>query len=210
MAPSPAPSRTPASDIAAEVGELIFQDDFAEDRGWEHIVRPQDSISLFNGQLVIAINRRSAMALALAPTQAMGDFYAEVQMRTELCTEIDEFGLIFRVDSELNHYRFTHTCEGRSRFSRFIGGSEAALVPVTQTFAFRAQAPAHNRIAVWAQGDRFRLFINDLEVFETRDSQLIAGGIGLLVWSRQSGHTTVSFDGFTVYSIAPQATPTPN
>ncbi len=205
---SPAPSQTPAIDIASEVGEIVFQDDFSEDRGWEFHAGLRDSASLFDGKYVIAVNRPGAVALAVAPIQAVGDFYAEVQVRTDLCEEGDEFGLIYRVDAALNHYRFAHTCEGRSRVSRFVGGVEAALVPLTQTFALRARAPADNRIAVWARGDRFKLFINDLEVFDVHDGQLPAGGIGLLVWSRRSGHTTVAFDEFKVYSLKPQETPT--
>jgi len=106
-----------------------------------------------------------------------------------------------RVQSNQDHLRFSLTCDGQARASRFVGGQEAALVPLARTSAALPGAPAVNRLAVWAQGDQFRFLVNDLEVFSLRDATLAHGGFGLAVRSRRSPQITVSLQSFAVFSL---------
>jgi hypothetical protein len=145
----------------------------------------------------------------MAPADVPVNFYSEVLIQNEICQQQDEFGIAFRFRSASEHYRFTLTCDGKSRFTRVIGGRDSVLIPLTDTFAARRGVPAQNRLAVLAAGSAYRFFINDLEVFSARDSSLPSGGIALMVWARKGRHATVSYDNFLIHVLLPTPTPGP-
>lgn len=206
---SPRPSPSPTEDILAGLGQVILQDDFNLDTGWDLGERPGGAVSLLNGRLAIAVHIPGAVVDAVNPTGPMTDFYAEVEGRTEVCTDSDEFGLMFRVNADREHYRFTLTCDGGARVSRFLVTGEVGLVPLSETYTVFPGAPADNRIGVLARGDRFQFFINGLEVFTARDPSLTSGAIGLIVRSKRGGQTTVSFDNLVVRALLTSPTPPP-
>ena len=129
-------------------------------------------------------------------------------MRSELCSEDDEFGVMFRYRAMGEHYRFALTCDGRARVSRVLSEGEIVLIPLTQTYAMFPGLLADNRIAIWASGNHFLFFINDLEVFSASDRVLPSGKLTFFVRSRRNTQTTVSFDDFIVRTLLPTPTPT--
>ena len=205
---TPPPSATPTPDIFTGLGEVLFQDDFAEDRGWTLRAGQGGAVSLLPGRLVVAVHSPGAMLFSLSPAPALADFYLEARLRTELCGQEDEFGLMVRVLPNLDHYLFSLTCDGQARVSRFVSGQEAALVPLAHTGAALPGAPAVNRLAVWAQGDQFHFLVNDVEVFSLREASLPSGGFGLTARSRRSPQVTVSLLSFSLRALQPAPTPT--
>jgi hypothetical protein len=205
---TPPPSATPTPDISTGLGEVLFQDDFAQDRGWTLRSGQGGAVSLLPGRLVVAVHNPGAMLFSLSPAPAAADFYLEAELRTELCGQEDEFGLMVRVLPNLDYYLFSLTCDGQARVSRFVSGQEAALVPLAHTGAALPGAPAVNRLAVWAQGDQFRFLVNEVEVFSLREASLPSGGFGLAARSRRSPQVTVSLLSFSLRALQPAATPT--
>ena len=206
--PTPPPSPTPTPDISTGLGEVLFQDDFAQDRGWTLRAGQGGAVSLLPGRLVVAVHNPGAMLFSLSPAPATADFYLEAELRTELCGQEDEFGLMVRVRPNLDHYLFSLTCDGQARVSRFVAGQEAALVPLTRTGAALPGAPAVNRLAVLARGDQFYFLVNEVEVFSLREASLFSGGFGLAARSRRSPQVTVSLLSFSLRALRPAATPT--
>jgi len=206
--PTPPPSPTPTPDISTGLGEVLFQDDFAQDRGWTLRAGQGGAVSLLPGRLVVAVHNPGAMLFSLSPAPATADFYLEAELRTELCGQEDEFGLMVRVLPNLDHYLFSLTCDGQARVSRFVSGQEAALVPLTRTGAALPGAPAVNRLAVLARGDQFYFLVNEVEVFSLREASLSSGGFGLAARSRRSPQVTVSLLSFSLRALRPAATPT--
>jgi len=206
--PTPPPSPTPTPDISTGLGEVLFQDDFAQDRGWTLRAGQGGAVSLLPGRLVVAVHNPGAMLFSLSPAPATADFYLEAELRTELCGQEDEFGLMVRVRPNLDHYLFSLTCDGQARVSRFVAGQEAALVPLTRTGAALPGAPAVNRLAVLARGDQFYFLVNEVEVFGLREPSLFSGGFGLAARSRRSPQVTVSLLSFSLRALRPAATPT--
>jgi hypothetical protein len=187
---------------------VLFLDDFTQDLGWTLGSGPGGAISRLPGRLVLALHNPGGMLSSLGPAPVAADFYLEAELRTELCGQEDEFGLMVRVLPNSDHYRFSLTCDGQARVSRFLGGQEAALAPLTPAPAALAGAPAVNRLAVWAQGDQFRFLVNEVEVFALRDGSIPRGGIGLAIRSRRSPQITVSLLAVSQRALQPAATPT--
>lgn len=180
---------------------MLYLDDFAFDRGWELSSGLNGAVSLRGDRLVIAVRGPSATLFTLGPVPESGDFALEVTAHSELCGGGDEFGLLVRARSIDTHYRFTLTCEGEVRASRFVDGREAALAPMTEAEAATAGAPAVNRLGLLARGEQLVFSVNGIPALEVRDSQLASGRAGLIVRARRSAQTTVSFDDFNMWAL---------
>jgi hypothetical protein len=204
---TPGPTATATPDIHAGLGEFIYRDDFSANAGWEVGPDVRGGTTLIDGRLVISVSTPGAFRYVLGPIPAVGDFFLEVSMRTELCSPRDEFGVMVRVSPAGDHYRFTLTCDGGARVSRVLNGTMSGLVPITITGDAVPGAPADNRIGVWASGSNLRFFVNNLEVFTVHDTGLQAGGVGFIVRSGAAGQVTVAFDDLTLRALLPTPTP---
>jgi hypothetical protein len=204
--PEPEPSPTP--DLHTGLGDLIFEDSFENNLGWDLGQTEVGGASLVEERLSLAVRRSNSFYFIQSPAPTITDFYLEVTVRSELCSEDDEFGVMFRYRAMGEHYRFALTCDGRARVSRVLEEGEIVLVPLTQTYAIFPGLLVDNRIAIWASGNQFLFFINDLEVFSASDRVLPSGKLTFFVRSRSSSQTTVSFDDFTVRALLPTPTPT--
>lgn len=208
----PTSTRTPApteGSTPSVLGEILFRDEFQTDLGWDLEGIASGGMSLIEGRLALSTTVRGGALYAIAPQENPTDFYAQVEIRNEICEGLDAFGIAFRYRSPSEHYRFTLTCNGKARFTRLTSGTALALVPLTDTPAAIRGAPALNRMAVVATGSEFQFFINGLEVFRGRDASLPSGRIALLIWARDGQQATVSFNDFTLQALLPTSTPRP-
>jgi hypothetical protein len=205
---TPEPTASPTTDITSGFGTLIFNDDFSQDLGWLPLGSNFGGSSLLNGRYSLSVRQENATYTSLSPVKEFTDGYIEVAVRSLLCSDDDEFGLIYRVNPSGGHYRFTLTCKGEARVTRLLEGSESALIPKTLTNALIPGLLVDNRLGVIADGENFRFFINDIEVFTAHDPGIRWGGLGLYVRARRGGQTTASFDNFIVRKLLPTPTPT--
>ncbi len=206
---TPEPSPTPTPDIIAGLAGLLLQDKFDQDRGWESPQVDYGGSGIVDGRFSLAVRQPSIFLIAIEPSLLVGDFLFEVSVRSDLCTLDDEYGILFRINPDSEHYRFTLTCDGEARVSRTFGGSEAALIPKTRTNAVFDGLLVENRLGVLAVGEDLRFFINGIEVFSVRDTTSSVGKLGFIVRSRRGGQTTASFDDLAVYALLSTPTPKP-
>jgi hypothetical protein len=198
---TPAPTLSPTPDVLSDLGAVLLTDDFSANRGWPLGEAATGATSLQNNRLVVAVRQSRQFRMAVRDEPTLDDFYAEIQMRTELCSSGDEFGILFRMNDLGEHYRYTLSCEGTIRVRRvLVDGSRALVSPEVSPAAFPG-APALNQIAVWALADRFRLFLNGVEILQARDGSLGPGRLGFYVRAGRDGQTTVSFDDLLVRAI---------
>jgi len=204
---APPPTRTAVPDHRLGLGAPLFEDNFEFDTGWDQGAAPRGAVSRLDDKLVISVQGPSTMLSSLSPIEPIADFMVEIEVRTEICEDGDEFGLIVRAEGAGNptqdsHYRFLITCDGAVRASRFLSGAEAPILPITPSADVLAGAPAINRIGVSAIGDMFRFFVNDMQVFQLDNGEIPAGRIGVIVRARRGAQTTISFDDFRVWDLA--------
>jgi hypothetical protein len=191
-------------------GEIIFRDDFEQDRGWDLGQDVYGATSLSSGRLTLASRFPRIWRFALSPVLPERDFYMEVSLRADICSSGDEFGVTFRYESTGSHYRFGLRCEGGVRVHRISGSTAFALVPSDQTNIVVPGPPNETMLAVLASNSQFRFFINDVEAFSAPDTSLIPGFVGVYIFSGSGGQTTVSFDDLIIRNVstAPSATAT--
>lgn len=205
---TPVPTGSPTPDLFAGLGDLIYRDDFTIDRGWTSLELAQGGASLSDDRLTLSVRQSNSLFMAISPSDPIYNAYLEVEVRPDLCSSNDEFGLAFRVNENFEHYRFTLTCQGEARVVGVIEGVERVLIANTSSTAIFPGLFLSNRLGVLMQGDTFRFFINDDEVFSDRDLSLVNGNVGLVVRARQSGQTTASFDNFLIRMLQPSSVST--
>jgi hypothetical protein len=202
----PGASPTPTPDILIGLGDVLFEDDFSTDQGWDLSGQEYGAISLSNNRLVIALRKSQSFLISQAPDLSLSDFYLEVDVRADICQPGDEFGVIFRMNDALEHYRFSLNCEGESRIARTLSGESRSLTPPTTYPFIRSGAMSSNRLSLKATGDTFQFWINAFEVFSIRDISLAEGSIGLFARSGQGNQATISFNNFILRELLPSQT----
>jgi hypothetical protein len=182
---------------------VLYRDEFQTNLGWQLGQSAVGGASLIEGRLRVAVRQPNAFFSVRSPAPDLENFYAQVSVRSEVCSEGDEFGLMFRFTRYGDHYRFTLTCSGEARVSRSLESGEIALIPITPTHTIIPGRLVENHLAVRASEASFRFYINGTEVFAAQDSSLAIGGIGFYVRSRRGGQTTASFDHLLVRGLEP-------
>lgn len=205
-----APTSSPTPPPVLGIGDLLYYANFESSQSWDLRATDRGGSSIYDGQLNLAVRQQNSFFFIRVPAPEQDDFYFEVNLRSDVCEDGDEYGIMFRLGPLYNHYRFSLTCEGLARVSRILDDQEVVLIPPTETYAVFPGLRIENHLAVWASGTQFRFFINDQEVFSIQDKELEAGGFGLFVRSRRSQQTTVSFDDVALHALQPPPTATVN
>jgi len=201
---TPFPSSTPLPPTPEQrpgLGEILFEDDFGVAGGWALSVTAKGSVALGKNKLTIAIATPKSYLASIRSQPVFADFYAEITASPNLCRGADEYGLLIRVASEQDYYRFSVSCDGQTRLDRVYHGTASSPQPWMLGSRIPIGSPSTSRLAVWAVANEMRFFINDEYQFTVRDPLLISGSFG--VFARSTGDTavTVNFSDLVVREI---------
>jgi hypothetical protein len=182
-------------------GDIIFTDDFTSPGPWRLGMNSVASAALGKSELTIAISGPRAYMTSLRDAPVLGDFYLEITASPNLCRQADEYGLLLRVNSDEDFYRFSLSCDGRVRLDRVVHGKASSPQPWVYSSDVPAGAPSSSRLAVWASGKEMRFFINGGYQFTVNDPLLPTGILG--VFARSSGDlaVTVNFSDLVVRQV---------
>jgi hypothetical protein len=184
------------------LGELILEDNFTSPSGWPNTEDNRTRVVVENGRLNLFTDIPGALLLAPRNSPSINDFYVELSASPNLCEENDEYGLMFRINSAGDHYRFTLSCDGRARVERVFNG--AVSIPLDwQIFPnVPSVAPSNVTLSVWALGSELRFFVDDSLLFTTNDTVIFVGRVGAFIRARGEGPLTVSFTDLLIYDLA--------
>jgi hypothetical protein len=195
---------TPTPGVMAELGEIIYEDDFNSPEGWILPESGRGLITVGNGELNIIINEPSSYLSSTREKPDVGNFYAEITTNPVLCSSRDEYGFLFGVYGGIQYYTFGLSCSGEVRLLKFESGNFITLLPWTRNASVPAGAPSVTRIAVLAVDDEIQIYINGEPLFSIEGQQRRFGSFG--VYARSVGDTavTVSFKDFIVREVLPE------
>jgi len=197
--PTVHPSATP--DLRSGIGNIIFQDDFQDSTHWLTGNMGQGTLTVGSDGISLAITQPTGYLFSTRDEPVLGDFYAEITASPNICTGIDEYGMLVRYNSLVDFYRFSLSCNGQTRLDKLVGGIATSPQPWLRSSSVPSAAPSSSRIGVWAYGSEMHFFINDEFQFSVNDRILSSGTIG--VFARAAGEiaVTVSFSDLVVYQI---------
>lgn len=201
--PTPFPTLEikPTEDYKTDLGEIIFSDYFSSAEDWQLSKTGAGSVALGKNELTIAIHEPQAYLSSERDQPVLSDFYAEIKANPTLCRGQDEYGMLFRVASSSDFYRFSLSCDGQVRVDRVIGGAASSPQPWTFSGVVPPGAPSISQIGVWASNEEMRFFVNDAYQFSINDPMLASGRLGVFARSAGELAVTVNFSDLVVRDI---------
>lgn len=128
----------------------------------------------------------------------------EVQAQVKLGDDAGAAGLVFHADGVDQHYGF-YPSGGKLRFSRFDGPDVFAWSVLQEKASPAYRKGDWNLLKVRVEKERIVCYVNDEQVFESDDSRLKQGKVGLAKFRE----TSAQFKGFQVGKDLPKFNPDP-
>lgn len=200
--PLPPPSTPePTADMRPGLGPVVFEDDFSQNTGWELGTTADGTVSIGDKRLMMVTAQPRAALRSLHLRPQWGDFYLEMNVSVSLCSDGDQYGLLFRATSSGDFYRLVFNCQGQVRLEIGRQGVSSVLVNWVQSPQVPPGAPIAMRVGIWAQGSDFRFFVDDVYQFSARDAWFAAGGTGAFARASGPGQLSVSFSALSVRAL---------
>jgi len=194
---------TPTPDMRPSFGALLIEEDFSDPEHWTLGRAGALSAALGKAELTLAISEPHGYIYSLFSEPVPGDFYAEITAAPSLCKDSDEYGLILRMSSNLEFYRFSISCNGEARLDKYFNRTASSPQPLTPSGAIPPGAPSVTRLAVLARGKEISYYANGEFLFTIRDPNLLNGSLGVFARSAGDNAVTVSFSDLKIYSAFP-------
>ena len=199
--PFPTPYVTPTVDYLVGVGNRIFYDDFSNEGLWQLERTQNRSAAIGVNELTIVISGARAYMSSIREQPVLTDFYLEITAQPNLCRGLDEYGVLLRVSSQSDFYRFSLSCDGQVRFDRVIDGVASVRQPWILSASVPPGAPSTSRLAIAASGEEMRFFINEEFHFSIIDPLLNSGRIGMFARSTSEETVSINFSDLTVWEF---------
>jgi len=166
--------------IVAYEEEFVDPASYAGDHAWGTSDTAEATTWVANGALQIAVHTDDFFR-ASRPTGVVAgdDFRLDAGVCLVAGSSSAEVGVIFRVQDNWDHLRFTLSKDGRMRFRRRVSSSWTTLVDWTPCPSANEGTDC-NVITVVANGSRFDFYVNEEWVLQGFDSTLEGGGIGVV------------------------------
>jgi hypothetical protein len=203
--PTPLPTviPSPTVELRPGIGAELVHDAFDVPGLWSLNQVPGGTASIAGNELTLAIVQPKVYLASLRSEPTLADFYAEITASPRLCSGTDQYGLLFRFQSQGYFYRFALSCDGQARLDRVVGGTAGSPQDWLPSASVPAGAPGSSRLGVWVRGKEMRFFVNDEFQFSVQDAYLDRGQIGVFARSAGENALTVSFSELAVYEINP-------
>lgn len=192
---------TPTQDLSPVYGDEIFREDFSDPEAWTQGRYSQGVVAPGVNELSLAANQERGYVSSLLQGVTLDNFYLEITASPSICRGNDEYGLLLRLQSSQDFFRFGLTCDGQARLDRLLGGTASAPIPPTYSGAVPPGAPSSSRMGIWALGKEMRFYANGQYLFSVRDSSILSGSLGLYVRAAATDAITVNFSDLVIYRV---------
>jgi hypothetical protein len=202
---TPTPTNTlSVTDPKSGLGEPVWKDGFETGDQWPLYEDDHVRFTVESGELIMtALNADFWNGWMLMSTVAT-DFYLEMTATTGNCSGRDGYGMMVRATKEdQGHigYLFGISCDGRYSLRSWDGESYVKLLNWSWSDDVLAGASQSNRIGLWAEGDRLRLYVNGTFLTEVVDSEHTKGQFGVFVGAAETTDLTVKVDEFGYWEL---------
>jgi hypothetical protein len=192
----------PAADPAIPGADVIFSEEFTagEANGWQTESDDLGYTAVVNEQMVIELTAPNVLQYVTLAEPIFDDFILEVDA-TQLAGPTEgSYGVLFRMSSPGQFYRFDLTSNGLYIVERRNGdGTWARLVEDwVPSPAIRQGLNATNRLRVSAVGPSLSFYINDQLVQQLTDQTYLSGQLALDAGTFGQPSLQVAFDNLVV------------
>ena len=190
------------SDTVSLGDEVIYEDSFVAGEMGDWLIEGDGvgKTAVIDEQLVIELNQPNVMQFSTLSAPAFTDFVAEVDVRQLQGDLQSSFGILFRMQSSGQFYRFEITGNGQfmlerrnedDTWTRFVDDW-------TDSAAINQGIGATNRLKVEAVERNISVYVNDILLAQASDNSYTNGTIGLDAGTFTLPGLQVAFDNFQV------------
>jgi len=187
VTPNPLEGLTPP-----QYTQVLYEEDFKREKQWEESSGAGGNVTYGSGTLALALSGNKAEIISLSKISLPDTFYLELTLESALCGEDDSFGILFWRFSELGTYRMLYRCGGQARLERAIFDGVSVLQNWTPLRRYQPNAPALNRLGIWADKGTLYFFVNDTFQFSAEGRKGLNGALG--VFASAAGEQAATFN----------------
>ncbi len=183
--------------------KALFQDEFVQGYTGNWVLESDElgSSVIVPEQLLIELSAPNLVQYALLSEPTFSDFTLEVETRLVSGSPSSTYGVLFRMQSPEEFYRFEITADGMYLLERHDpqGARYRFMDDWRDAVAINQGIGATNRLKVVADGPDIAVFVNDTLLEEVTDGSYRAGNIALDTGTFDAAGTQVSFDNVLVF-----------
>ena len=183
-------------------GGVYFSDEFdpGDTGDWYLEADDQGSSAVIGERMVITIDAPNSAQYSTLRNHTFGDFALEVEATQVEGNPGNSHGVLFRMRSPSEFYRFDITADGNYVIERrnADGTWSRLLDDWTPSTAIRQGLNNTNRLKVVAEGAKLTFFVNDQELQTITDNAYLSGNIALDVGTFGQTASSVAFDNVVV------------
>jgi hypothetical protein len=188
--------------VVLEGPDVIFADAFVSGQTGEWLVEGDDAgrTAVLNEQLIISVKDPNLLQYTTLSEPLLADFVLEADV-TQLAGDLESsYGLLFRMQSPEQFYRFDITGSGLYVMERHNsdGTWTRFLDDWVESGAIKQGLTVTNRLKVVAQGPLLSFYVNDQLLQQVNDASYAAGQIALDAGTFGRGGLEVAFDNVVV------------
>ena len=180
-------------------GNVLYKDDFSNaTSGWDRVDEADRATDYAAGVYRILVKGKNIDVWA-RPGLSFGDVRVEVDGTKVGGDDNNDFGVICRYQDDQNFYFLVISSDGYYGIAKRKHGQVSMLGGEMMASSDQIkQGPAVNHLRADCVGSTLRLFVNDVLLAETQDTDYANGDIGLLAGSFDVPGTEILFDNFVV------------
>ncbi len=182
--------------------DALFWDTFMPGETGDWFLEGDDAggTAVVNQELIISINQPNTLQFSALQEQTFTDFVLEVDARQIAGGPESSFGVLTRMQSNEQFYRFDITGNGLYMVERRNpdGTWTQFLDDWTPSEAINQGFNVPNRLKVTAQGSKMSFFVNDVLLHQIDDVLFLSGGIALDAGTFGQTGLQVAFDNVVV------------
>ncbi len=184
---------------AQKPGNVLYKDDFSNaTSGWDRVDEADRATDYAAGVYRILVKGKNIDVWA-RPGLSFGDVRVEVEGTKAGGDDNNDFGVICRYQDDQNFYFMVISSDGYYGIAKRKEGQVSLLGNTMMVSSDQIkQGAATNHLRADCVGSTLRLFINEVMVFETQDTDYQKGDVGLLAGSFDNPGTEILFDNFVV------------
>jgi hypothetical protein len=191
------PAQPTESIVVANSGEILYQDDFANNTsGWDRLANDGGIMDYDSGGYRILV-RGAKMNFWSTPSGNFGNVRVEADVTKLNGPDENRAGLMCRYQNG-NYYFFIISTDGFYAIGKFTGGQAILIGQESMVPSESIQADGINHLRADCIGSALTFYVNDTQVASTQDADLATGGVGVLAGSFNEPGVDVLFQNFVV------------
>lgn len=194
----PSPTATRVSSATPEPLNLLAADDFSDESIWQTSSSEAGTVAYANNALSLAVSGGKNSLVSLSSHELPSDFYLELNLDAQMCSDADQFGLLLWNNSSSGTFRLWFSCDGKVMIDRLISGESTILKRWEPLRRFQPGSPAKNRIGIRSENNSITVFVNDTEQFTYSPLNKLSGPLGVIAQTSGSLPLTVHISNLQI------------